>query len=87
MGPPLFSGGNATLAVKLQESPELQWGRRCSAAEMTLAFSAVPVSPLLQWGRRCSAAEIFGIPERYLVTCVLQWGRRCSAAEMTAGGD
>ena len=40
------------------ESRRLQWGRRCSAAEIGPGplYKYWPV--LLQWGRRCSAAEI-----------------------------
>ena len=37
MGPPLFSGGNDAGEIeKADEGQMLQWGRRCSAAEIAL---------------------------------------------------
>ena len=63
----------------------LQWGRRCSAAEITEMLAKCPPGPRLQWGRRCSAAEMAapGSTRPSWRRC-LQWGRRCSAAEMGA---
>src|SRR6185312_3818455 len=58
MGPPLFSGGNVPVRDGGDLHFLLQWGRRCSAAEITQGEANKPWQEQLQWGRRCSAAEI-----------------------------
>src|SRR6185312_17489502 len=46
------------LLLHQQALAKLQWGRRCSAAEISSDASALSAALMLQWGRRCSAAEI-----------------------------
>ena len=84
MGPPLFSGGNALDAARISAAlPVLQWGRRCSAAEMMISGVGGQNANVLQWGRRCSAAEMREEINSGMGQAIwLQWGRRCSAAEM-----
>src|SRR6185312_11924614 len=81
-GPPLFSGGNLCLLDIFVTSLLLQWGRRCSAAEMIESSMFLANRDGLQWGRRCSAAEIAHREADGVIKALLQWGRRCSAAEM-----
>ena len=86
MGPPLFSGGNLNELCKAWHSAfKLQWGRRCSAAEIFVLQSGhIPHGHRLQWGRRCSAAEMPAPTAKRSEFTRLQWGRRCSAAEIRA---
>jgi len=84
MGPPLFSGGNLCLLDIFVTSLLLQWGRRCSAAEMIESSMFLANRDGLQWGRRCSAAEIAHREADGVIKALLQWGRRCSAAEIAS---
>src|SRR6185312_4211408 len=83
-GPPLFSGGNLCLLDIFVTSLLLQWGRRCSAAEMIESSMFLANRDGLQWGRRCSAAEIAHREADGVIKALLQWGRRCSAAEIAS---
>src|SRR6185312_12652771 len=82
MGPPLFSGGNLARDGSYALPHVLQWGRRCSAAEIGTGGGDIYNTWKLQWGRRCSAAEIETRRRDGHPGFQLQWGRRCSAAEM-----
>ena len=87
--PPCFNGAAAVqrrkytaVASQAKRLLQLQWGRRCSAAEMSSRSWLHCARRSLQWGRRCSAAEIRPNLSWKTYLQQLQWGRRCSAAEI-----